>query len=176
MASVSSLNCYDIDFECSEEEVVKDSELSEFNSFESCEVEFPDDLSLEDIDAITEQEHKDSCKIILQSLPLLKFVHEENIPIVTVDPVSVKIYQCSNCNKPYERKHCYEKHIKICVNKNNVNEKKNTASSTSSSTKTSSKSSTKKNKKASIDGSSTSSSSSSANNGKFYFYCVCDYI
>ena len=121
MASVSSsVSSYDIDFECSEEEVVKDSELSEFNSFESCEVEFPNDLSLEDIDAITEQEHKDSCKIILQSLPQLKFVHEENIPIVTVDPVNVKIYQCSNCNKPYERKHFYEKHIKKKAEFNNI--------------------------------------------------------
>ena len=68
----------DVDFEC-EIEVDEDmkfdeEELEKFNSYESTEVQFPSDITLDEFDLEEEEE-----LVSLESIPMVLFVDDHNV-------------------------------------------------------------------------------------------------
>ena len=90
------------DLDLNDDEFINEVDLLPFNEFESCEIEVPDDLTLEDLNEVD---------FVLEesSIPMITFVDEENI-----QQVNFNVFVCSKCNQNYKVKSYFEKHKLIC--------------------------------------------------------------
>ena len=101
-----------VDFEIEEDLYIDRTLLEKYNEFESCEIEIPDDIVVEDILNLEENE-----QLLLEEIPTILFIDDDNIELVTTGTVSLNLLQpliCDKCGKSYKKKNFFEKHVALC--------------------------------------------------------------
>ena len=113
MAQMEDVEDVFVDYDIEEDFELDDEDLDEFNEFENCEVEVPDDISVDDLDDIDSE--------VLPNIPVLTFCSEENIDVVVVSNVSPERKEpprtpliCPSCHKSYTKKYFFDKHLLSC--------------------------------------------------------------
>ena len=97
--------------------------LRKYENFRSREVEINDDISsIEPLKMKSDTQEEAQERNILSSTPILKFIDEKDIDVLTVENENnlstsqpkKALYQCQHCSKSYEKELPFAKHISKC--------------------------------------------------------------